>query len=190
MKIAISIGHYPSKPGYTFKRDDGLLCSEYAMLAPVVGYAIRRLMQEGHEAWMVPSGTLSQKTAWENRRKFDLALEIHANADPDPDRAGDHVASGSEVLFYPMSKRSEKLAHKVAHLLAAKIGEVNRGAKPGWWRTDPSTGKILGWLRKTKATALIVEVCFMDDPEGMRKVDENAEQLGTAIAAAVLSAHY
>lgn len=178
MRILISIGHWPEKPGHS-----GPDWSEYSLLAPVAGFCVRELERMGVEAWMGPAAPLTRKIAWERERKFDLAVELHANADPDPDGAGDPVASGCEVLYFPNSHDAEVLAVGVAARLATAIGEKNRGAKPGYL----ANGKPAAWIFETRARALIVEFCFLDDVAGLAKITTQPELLGVSLARALVT---
>lgn len=178
MKILVSIGHWPEKPGHS-----GPDWSEYSLLAPVAGFCIRELERLGHDAWIGPAAPLGKKIEWERAARYDLAVELHANADPDPDGPDDPVASGCEVLYFPNSASAKDLAAKVSALLAAGIGEKDRGAKPGYL----ANGKPAAWVFDTRSRALIVEFCFLDDVAGLEKIRTQPELLGVALARALVA---
>lgn len=87
-----------------------------------------------------------------NEGECELAVQIHFNACRLEDNDG--TMKGSECLIYPGSK-----ARPYAEKILQKLGEIgyrNRGIKER---------KDLKFLKKTKAPAIIVEVCFVDDKD-------------------------
>ena len=66
-----------------------------------------------------------------------------------------------------------------------KIGQNSRGAKT---RKNSSGGDYYGWIRSTKAPAVIVECAFLDNKKDIQIIDTKAEQIafGVAIARGIL----
>ena len=66
-----------------------------------------------------------------------------------------------------------------------KIGQNSRGAKT---RKNSSGGDYYGWIRSTKAPAVIVEGAFLDNKTDIQIMDTKAKQMafGVAIAKGVL----
>lgn len=66
-----------------------------------------------------------------------------------------------------------------------KIGQNSRGAKT---RKNSSGGDYYGWIRSTKAPAVIVEGAFLDNKKDIQIMDTKAEQIafGVAIAKGIL----
>ncbi|MEG2365068.1 MAG: N-acetylmuramoyl-L-alanine amidase [Terrisporobacter sp.] len=87
-----------------------------------------------------------------NTNKADLDISIHFNSGRN-NINGDGKIGGCEVLIYDDSARKE--AERVCKKLAS-LGFTNRGVK---------YNKNLGVLANTKAPALLVEVCFVDDKD-------------------------
>lgn len=102
----------------------------------------------------------------------DLFAAVHFNASKKTSKK-----MGVEVFYYSGSATGKKYAAAVAKELAALLGLPNRGAK---------ASKSLYVLRKTKAPAILVEVCFVDskaDAAAYKAV--GAAKVGQAIAAAI-----
>ncbi len=78
---------------------------------------------------------------------IDLFISIHFNA------SGEHKAHGVEAYTYGGKRHNEAVAI-CSHL--QKLGFVNRGIKDG-------SGLYV--IRKTKAKAILIEVCFCDNDE-------------------------
>lgn len=89
-----------------------------------------------------------------NAHGADLDVSIHFNAGRN-DKAGDGDTGGVEVYVLPGSSVSD-LAAAVAKQIATGLQIRNRGVK---------TSKNLYVLNKTKASAMLIEVCFVDDKD-------------------------
>lgn len=176
MRIAVSIGHHPTAPGA--RALSGV--DEYALLAPVAGFLIRYLHEEGAEAYMVPGGNLGHKVDWVNRvggLAFDLVIEIHGNADPDADGPADPEAHGCEVLYCNGSERGEQYANVIQRTMVRRLGVRDRGAKPAGFF----------WLRKTRWPAVIVEPAFLDEARGEAQLSSEPHVIAKAITRGVLA---
>ena len=105
----------------------------------------------------------------------DLAVEIHNNAG-----GGD----GAEVYYSVYGGTGKTLAKNILAEVE-KIGQNSRGAKT---RKNSSGGDYYGWIRNTKAPAVIVEGAFVDNKTDIQIMDTKAEQItfGVAIAKGVL----
>lgn len=98
---------------------------------------------------------LSQIVAKCNAHKVDRDLSIHFNSGRD-DETGDGDNAGVEVWLYDNSdpqlvEEAERICKNIS-----KLGFDNRGVK---------FSKGLYVLRKTKAKAMIIECCFVDDKD-------------------------
>lgn len=88
-----------------------------------------------------------------NVHAADLDISIHQNAAlKDP---GDGKTKGVEVFVYSTSSKAKAAAERVCRNIAA-LGFTNRGVKV-------STGLYV--LRNTKAPAMLIETCFVDDKD-------------------------
>jgi N-acetylmuramoyl-L-alanine amidase len=97
-----------------------------------------------HDTSSSSSQNLANIVNWHNGFKDGVDVSIHFNAYK-------HTSSamGTEVYYYSQ----KELASKMSLALANNTGLKNRGAKSG-------TG--LYFLRNTKKSALLIEVCFGD----------------------------
>ena len=107
---------------------------------------------------------LSAQIIKANSKGYDLVVQIHFNAYRTTDSA-----MGTETLY--ASSNGKVFAEKVN----AKLSTVfkNRGVKV---RTD------LSWLSKTKATSILVEVCFADSKYDTDTYKVNKDLVGKLIA--------
>lgn len=106
-----------------------------------------------------------------NAQEADLDISIHFNAGAQPEADG-HT-TGTEVYVYSTSSASAAYAQQVVDSIAA-LGFRNRGVKE---RTS------LYVLRHTKAPAMLIECCFVDDPEDVALY--NADRMAAAIVAGI-----
>lgn len=106
-----------------------------------------------------------------NNHDVDLNVSIHFNAAANPEPDG--KTTGTEVLVYGKASPAVPWAQQIADSIAA-LGYRNRGVKerPG-----------LYVLKHTKAPALLVECCFVDDPDDVAIY--NADRMAAAIVAGI-----
>lgn len=91
-----------------------------------------------------------------NRHNVDLDISIHLNAGG---------GTGVEVLYYPSSSKGKSMATTMSAAVASALGLRNRGPKP---RSN------LYVLKNTKATAVLVECCFVDSTTDKNKWNVDA----------------
>lgn len=108
-----------------------------------------------------------------NAHAVDLDVSIHFNAGAN-DKNGNGHTTGTEVLIYNTSSKAQDEALRICENIA-KLGFKNRGIKT---RSD------LYVLKKTKAPAMIVECCFVDDADDVRIY--NTETMAVAIASGIV----
>ena len=106
-----------------------------------------------------------------NAQDADLDISIHFNAGAQSEADG-HT-TGTEVYVYSTSSAAATYAQQVVDSIAA-LGFRNRGVKE---RTS------LYVLRHTKAPAMLIECCFVDDPEDVALY--NADRMAAAIVAGI-----
>lgn len=106
-----------------------------------------------------------------NSHEVDIDVSIHFNAAANPKPDG--RTTGTEVLVYDNASPAVPWAQQIADSIAA-LGYRNRGVKerPG-----------LYVLKHTKAPALLVECCFVDDPDDVAIY--NADRMAAAIVAGI-----
>lgn len=100
-----------------------------------------------------------------NAQSLDLFVSIHFNSGG---------GKGSEVYTYAGKKLPE--ASKILEGMV-KIGFVNRGIKDG-------SGLYV--IRNTKATSMLVEVCFVDTQSDVDLYEKNVENVAKAIVEGIL----
>lgn len=114
------------------------------------------------------SDVLSKIVSSCNSHSVDLDVSIHFNSGAG-DAAGNGKTTGTEVLVYNMSTKVKGYAEKVCTSIAG-LGFKNRGVKV---RTD------LYFLRNTKAPAMLIECCFVDDKDDAQLY--NCQKMAEAI---------
>ena len=106
----------------------------------------------------------------------DLHISIHLNSGR-ADKAGDGRTGGTEVLVTQNISDKGDIAKRICNQMA-KLGFTNRGVKT---RTD------LYFLNHTKAPALLIEVCFVDDKDDYMLYKASRLDVARAIARAVIN---
>lgn len=122
---------------------------------------ISQLREQGHTVYdcTVDNGTgqsdvLKKIVAKCNAHAADLDVSIHFNSGA-ADQKGNGKTTGAEVYVYSSSSKAKTIAEKVCQAIAA-LGFKNRGVKY-------STSLYV--LKNTKAPAMLVECCFVDDKD-------------------------
>lgn len=122
---------------------------------------------------------LKQRIAFANANltKTDLVLEIHQNS-------ASTVGVGTETYYYTGDPVGQKVADCVSKEISANLNIVERAGGD-----RPTT--YFGIVRETKATALLVETCFINNPAEVNKINDTNEQieLGKAIARGIAKAY-
>lgn len=119
------------------------------------------------------SANLSAIVSKCNAHNVDLDISIHLNSARN-DRVGDGKCGGVEVYGY--DDRIYGVAYKIAENIANTLGIGFHGS-PVKYRKD------LYVLRKTKAKAILIECCFVDDKDDVNKWDST--KCAMAIASAL-----
>lgn len=160
-KVGLSIAHYPKKVGAEFCGFSEHYESE------VWTFLVKKALEaQGVEVVIAPIGGLKKKVAWLNKQNVDVALEIHFNGSLNPE------INGCETLFYPGSKKGERLASIVHSCYKIFMCNRDRGVKEGWHLMDyPQVVDYPGdengdetpdyFLKKTNCPALILEPDFI-----------------------------
>lgn len=103
-----------------------------------------------------------------NEHNADLDVSIHFNAGA-ADKIGNGETTGVEVFIYSPTSSAKVYADNICKSIAA-LGFKNRGVK---------TNSSLYVLKNTTAEALLIECCFVDDPDDVKNY--NPEAMATAI---------
>lgn len=111
-----------------------------------------------------------------NAHKVDIDVSIHLNCGSN-DKKGDGNTCGTEVFIYDKSSDSPvAAAERVAANISKALGIRNRGVK-----VNPN----LYVLKNTDAPAILIECCFVDDNDDVKKWD--ADKCAKAIAEGILN---
>ena len=159
--IILSAGHNPKQPG---------ACNDEFCEHEIATRWIQKIhdrIEDIYPVDIVPTGSLSKKVGWINKKKnVDLALELHFNSNI--------PAMGCEALYYPGSAKGRILAETLCNGFEKRnLLQPNRGAKEGYYQMDRSK-PIDYFLRKTKATAVILEPDFIYQKQRILEAEEEA----------------
>lgn len=180
MIINVHAGHNPD--GRIANGAVGLI-KESTQSRKIVKYMIKYLKQSGQTVYNCTCNNgLSQKDVLEkiidkcNEHKAKLDVSIHFNSGAVKERS-DGKTTGTEVLVYKNSGKIKTVASKTAKQIEY-LGFKNRGVKE---RPD------LYFLNQTKAPAMLVECCFVDDEDDVELYD--AKKMAKAIVTGILSSY-
>lgn len=182
MRINISSGHNP---------DGKIACGAVGLIkesteARLIKNKVMSMLQSlGHIVYdcTVDNGTsqndvLKKIVAKCNAHKVDLDVSIHFNAGAS--KLFNKKTTGTEVLVYSSTSKAKPYAQNIVNSIAS-LGFKNRGVK---------YSKTLYFLRKTNSPSLLIECCFVDDPDDVNlyNVDKMAQAIvkgitGIAVAA-------
>lgn len=173
-KVFLGIGHGGKDPGAVangFEEADlnlaiGLACNE-VLLAHGVNVLMSRTKDENDD--------LREEIKECNAFNPNLAIDIHNNAG-----GGD----GAEVYHHTGGGRSKVLAQNILNEIV-KVGQNSRGIKT---KKNANGSDYYGFIRDTKASAVIVECAFVDNKTDIAIIDTAQEQktMGVAIAKGIL----
>ena len=171
MKIAIHAGHNPD--GKTACGAVGLI-RESTESRKVKDKVIEMLRAQGHTVYdcTVDNGTsqsdvLKKIVTKCNAHTVDLDISIHFNSGVILTRDG--KTTGTEVFVYNSNSKAKATAQNIVNSIAS-LGYKNRGVK---YSTS------LYFLKHTKNPALLIECCFVTDPEDIDLY--NADKMAQAI---------
>ena len=111
-----------------------------------------------------------------NANEVELDVSIHFNSGRN-DYAGDDSLGGVEIYTYAATSKAVPAAKSVIEKIAAK-GYRNRGTKVADFYV----------LRKSKAPAMLIECCFVDDADDVDLYD--ADSIAQAIAEGILATNH
>lgn len=172
MRINVHAGHNPA--GKVACGAVGLI-NESTENRRVKDEVVSQLREMGHTVYdcTVDNGTgqkdvLNKIVAKCNAHKVDLDVSIHFNAGA-KDEKGNGKTTGVEVLIYRASDITRVIGKRVADAIAS-LGYRLRSDK-----TSPEPGvKVnpkLAVLKNTKAPAMLIECCFVDDRDDVQLYD-------------------
>lgn len=172
MRINIHAGHNPD--GKVACGASGLL-KESTEARKVKDKLIELLLNDGHTVYdctvndgSSQSDVLAKIVQKCNSHAVDIDISIHLNSGRN-DYKGDGATGGTEVLVYSNTGIISSYANNVCKAISA-LGFNNRGVKV-------NTGLYV--LKNTKAPAMLIECCFVDDKDDADKW--NADKCAGAI---------
>lgn len=166
MKICLSVGHSEKEQG-AVNQTYGVTEFQFnSALAPLIKEQLHKL---GHEVVLVWRESLKDLPKKINATGADVAVELHCNA-------FNKIASGTEVLHYPSSKRGAKLAQFIQDSLVDILDLRDRGVKP-------SERELI--LRATSMPCVILEPGFIDNDVDYLLMKNHKEELALAIASGI-----
>lgn len=178
MKINVHAGHNPDGK---IACGAAKLIKESTEARKVKDEVIRILKEDGHTVYdctcengTSQSDVLKKIVAKCNSHNVDLDVSVHFNSGA-ADEKGNGKTTGTEVLVYSASGKSAPYAERVLKKIA-RLGFKNRGVKV---RTD------LYVLKNTKAPAILVECCFVDDKDDVGLY--SYKKMAQAIAEGILN---
>lgn len=164
MKINVHAGHNP---------DGKIACGAIGFIQEstearkVKDEVVRQLRKMGHSVFdctcedgKSQSDVLHSIVQKCNKNEVDVDISIHFNSGAKDER-GNGKTTGVEALIYSASGKSKECAEKLCYAISM-LGFRNRGVKV---RND------LYFLRKTKAPAVLIECCFVDDKDDVNLYD-------------------
>ena len=181
MRINVHAGHNPD--GKTACGAVGFL-KESAEARRVKNKVIALLTAQGHTVYdcTVDNGAsqadvLNKIAVKCNAHAADLDVSIHFNSGAG-DRKGNGRTTGTEALIYSPGSKAKPYAQNIVNAISA-LGFKNRGVK---------YSSSLYILRKTKAPALLIECCFVDDKDDAALY--NADKMAAAIVKGITGRAY
>lgn len=138
------------------------------------------LLEQSFDVIVVPDDlNLIDSIKWVNERCDDiedgLAFSIHLNAGG---------GFGAETLYYGGDENSRKIAQAIIDKYCGLTRFRNRGAKP-----DSGTrhGR-LGWIRDVKPWSCLIECCFIDSLDDLKKLQQEYDEVAMALYVSICKA--
>jgi len=178
MRIGIDMGHTLSGEG---TGSQGCGYKEQNLTRELGKIVIEMLKKEGHTIYDCTvdksknnAQQLIDRVNKANKQPLDLFVSIHFNACVN-DEKGNGYTTGTEVLLYSMSSKAKPYAERIVKKIA-DVGLKNRGVKT-------HNAYV---LKHTKAPALLIETCFIDDRDDMNVYLKSPKKVAKAIVEGIL----
>lgn len=178
MRIGIDMGHTLSGEG---TGSQGCGYKEQNLTRELGKIVIEMLKKEGHTIYDCTvdkssnnAQQLIDRINKANKQPLDLFVSIHFNACVN-DVKGDGRTTGTEVLLHSMSSKAKPYAERIVKKIA-NVGLKNRGVKT-------HNAYV---LKHTKAPALLIETCFIDDRDDMNVYLKSPRKVAKAIVEGIL----
>lgn len=163
MKIFINPGHGGNDPGAVSK--NGL--KEAEVCAKVCNILADRLKLNGYSYQLYQQKySLFEVSREENQSNSTLFISVHCNSSEKP------KAEGTETWYYKYSIPGGNAAQIMQQELIKNLGLKNRGIK---------SSEDLHVLKRTKATAILIELAFISNSKEEILLREKPELFANAI---------
>ena len=172
-KLYISAGHGGSDPGAVkgSRREKDFTLAVANKVSLLLAASYHTVIQNRTAD---RDSKLAAKIKQANDAKVDAVIEIHLNAGG---------GTGCEVYHAHKGGAGKTLAEKICAEIS-NIGYRNRGAKT----KKTVLGKdYFAIIRETKAPAVLVECCFLDNDSDMSKL--NIDEMALAVTAGILAVY-
>jgi len=167
MKVAISVGHYPQRQGnqidWSNKRGK---ITEYSEGLLVAGHLMNMLVNRGIHTIPVPTGTLTEKIKFINKKRPNYAFEIHFNGF---DRGYSGRVQGSECIAFTESREGVPLARLITKSISDRLGNRNRGVIESK-RHAFVRDTLYSWAVIIEPFFMYREMMFFEDPAIHQKI--------------------
>ena len=172
MKVFLNAGHAPNgepDPGAC-----GYGLCECDVAKNVADLVEKHLLAAGVEVvGNLQSDSLEEVVDVSNESEADLFISIHCNA-------CNGNARGTEVWYYHRSANGELLADCIRNQIVDALGTVDRGSKGA----KPGVNGLYV-LSNTGATAVLVELAFIDNEDDAQLLCDRQDDFARAIARGV-----
>ena len=169
MRIFLNLGHAPSgnpDPGAC-----GFGLRECDVAKNVADLVVGYLTAAGVEVvGNLQSDSLEEVVDVSNESEADIFISIHCNA-------CNGNARGTEVWYYHRSANGELLADCIRNQIVDALGTADRGSKGA----KPGVNGLYV-LSNTGATAVLVELAFIDNEEDAQLLCDRQDDFARAIA--------
>lgn len=174
-KVFIGVGHGGVDGGAIangFKEKDLNLSVALACNEELVRHGVSTQMSRTKDE----NDPLTEEIKECNAFNPDIAVDIHHNAGN---------GKGAEAFYHYKGGTSKTLAENILKEIV-EIGQNSRGAKI---KKNSAGTDYFGFIRETKAPAVIVECAFVDNATDIKIIDTEAKQktMGIAIAKGILA---
>jgi len=181
--IYLSAGHTGAKTGANGLIDEG--AETIRLRNDIASLLKKKVRTDGAICCDNDKDQLKKVIADVNRRcrgAKSFAIELHFNS------AGNAAARGAEAFVADThSARSEKLAKDLTKIVCAALGIPDHSGKKGFRTESESQHKRLGFCHDVKCPSVILEVCFVKNPEDAAAYRQNYDLLVNNLAGYLLS---
>lgn len=166
MRIWVNAGHHINDSGHVEVIEDGKVVISENLETMKVRDELKTVLTN-YEVYFVPDDlNLSQSIQWVNKQcsPEDFAIDIHLNAHTN------HEVYGTECFYFKQMNEAKVFSRNVSNALETKdrgsIGDIfsNLG--------------YLGWVRDLKCKSVLIELCYITNPNDRSKFTSQKAAIG------------